>query len=284
MSEEKWFIEKYKKISLGFAYDEVLFEGKSPFQTVKVIKTKSHGNMLINDDIIMACERDESIYHEMITNVPLFTHPNPESVLIIGGGDGGSARDVLKHKSVKKCVMVEIDKMVVDASKKHLPCTAKDLDHPLLELRFEDGAAYVADKKNQFDVIIVDSSEPIGPSAVLFGDDFYSNAHKALKDDGIIVAQGQSSYYEMETQKRMLKIAHGKFDKVGFYNYSNLTYINGVWSFLLASKKYHPIKDFNEERVKNSGIKFNHYNAEIHKSCFAQPQNIKEELSSLWTL
>ncbi len=285
MNEKEWFFEKYKDIfSMGFKFKKTLFDRKSEFQTVKILETEGYGPMLINDDIIMTTERDEFIYHEMIIHVPLFTHPNPENVLIIGGGDGGSAREVLKHKNVKKCTMIEIDSVVVEACREHLKATSQGLDHPLLDLKFEDGAAYIAQQQDAFDVIIVDSSDPIGPSAVLFGDEFYQNVHRALKKEGIVVAQGESSFYEIEIQKRLLKTVHNLFDKVGFYNYDNLTYSSGCWSFLFASKKYHPIKDFRKENVKKSGIKFRYYNEEIHQASFCQPQFIKEAFEPLWTL
>ena len=285
MNEKEWFFEQYGNfLTLGFKYKKILFDEKSKFQTVKIIETEKYGRMLINDGIVMTSEKDEFIYHEMISHVPLFTHPNPENVLVIGGGDGGTVREVLKHKSVKKCTMVEIDPMVVEACRKYLKETSKSLDHPLLDLKFEDGANYIAQQKNTFDVIIVDSSDPIGPSAVLFGDEFYQNVHKALKEEGIVVAQGESSFYEIEIQKRLLKTAHELFDKVGFYNYDNLTYSSGCWSFLFASKKYHPIKDFKKERINQSGIKFHYYNEGIHEASFCQPQRIKEAFDSLWTL
>ncbi len=285
MNEKDWFFEKYEDIlALGFKFKKVLFHKKSKFQTVKILETEGYGPMLINDDIVMTTERDEFIYHEMISHVPLFTHPNPENVLIIGGGDGGTAREVLKHKCVKKCTMIEIDSVVVEACRKHLKVTSQGLNHPLLDLKFEDGAAYVSRQESIFDVIIVDSSDPIGPSAVLFGDEFYQNVHRALKEGGIVVAQGESSFYEMEIQKRLLKTVHNLFSKVGFYNYDNLTYSSGCWSFLFASKKYHPIKDFKEGRVNQSGIEFRYYNEEIHRASFCQPQFVKKVFESLWTL
>lgn len=284
MNQNQWFIEKYQDaLSIGFKYNKVLFEEQTPFQNVKVIETKEHGNMLINDNIVMTCDRDEFIYHEMIGHVPLFSHANPEQVLVIGGGDGGAIREVLKHKTIKKCVMIEIDEAVVRASREHLPKIATSFDHPLLELKFEDGASYIANKKNQFDVVIIDSSEPFGPSEILFGDKFYKNVFEALKEDGIVVAQGESIFYEMDFQKAMLKRAQ-HFKHRAFYNYSNLSYPNGPWSFLFASKKYHPLKDFAEQRLEKLDLALRYYNADIHKACFSQPQFAKESFKQLWSL
>lgn len=283
--KKDWFIEKHKNIlNIGFKYKRSLFDKNSSYQNVKVIETEGFGNMLINDNIVMTCERDEFVYHEMISHVPLFSHPNPKNVLIIGGGDGGTAREVLKHTNLDQCIMVEIDSLVVEACRKHLKSTAISFDNPKLNLKIEDGSVFVAKHKEAFDIIIVDSSDPIGPSSVLFGETFYKNVHDALKKDGIVVAQAESPFYEIENQKNMLKISKGLFDKAGFYNYSNLTYPPGLWSFLFASKGPHPLNDFKADRVKNSGLSFRYYNEDIHKASFARTQFAKEAFGKLWTL
>ena len=277
--KEKWFTEIHQDSSaLSFKYKKTLFEGESRFQTVKIIETESHGKMLINDGIIMTCERDEFIYHEMISHVPLFTHPRPESVLIVGGGDGGTAREVLKHRNIKECVLVEIDALVVRACKKHLKTIGSAFDDTRLTLHFEDGADFVKNTKNRFDVIIVDSADPIGPGKVLFEPPFYQGVFQALKPEGLMTAQGESPFYEKDLQKRLLKTAGEQFPSAGFYNYSNLTYPGGVWSFLFASKKYHPLKDFQQERVGKAPFSFRYYNGDIHRAAFARPEFVKAEL------
>lgn len=284
-NKKNWFIEEHKDIlNMGFKYKKSLFDKNSPYQNVKVIETEGFGNMLINDNLVMTCERDEFVYHEMISHVPLFSHPHPKDVLIIGGGDGGTAREVLKHTNIEKCIMVEIDSLVIEACKKHLKATATSFDNPKLDLRIEDGAAFVAKYKEAFDIIIVDSSDPIGPSSVLFGEAFYKNVHIALKKEGIVVAQAESPFYEIETQKNMLKISKGLFSKAGFYNYSNLTYPSGLWSFLFASKGPHPIHDFKADRVRNFGLPFRYYNEDIHEASFVRTQFAKKAFGKLWTL
>ena len=285
LNKKQWFTEIHQDSSaLSFKYKKILFEGKSPFQTVKIIETKAHGKMLINEDIVMTCERDEFIYHEMIAHVPLFTHPHPKNVLIIGGGDGGTAREVLKHKKIKKCDLVEIDSMVVNACKKYLKSIGSAFSNPLLKIYFEDGAAFIKAKKNYYDVVIVDSADPIGPGKILFEAPFYKNVFQALKPDGLMVAQGESPLYEQKLQKKLLKTIGKVFPLAGFYNYGNLTYPGGVWSFLFASKKYHPIKDFKAGRVKNSAFPFRYYNKEIHQAAFSQPEFTKKNLGTLWKL
>ena len=285
LDAKKWFIEIHKENNLrGFKYKKTLFDEQSPYQRVQIIETEAEGNMLINDGIIMTSERDEFIYHEMIAHVPLFTHPDPKNVLIIGGGDGGTAREVLKHKKVKNCVMIEIDSLVVEACKKHIPITSKSFDNPMLNLQFEDGAKYISQKKDFFDVVIVDSSDPVGPGEVLFNLEFYINVEKALKSDGLVVSQGESPFYDLEIQKKLLKITGNLFPYTGFYHYNNVTYPGGFWSFLFASKKYHPIRDFNTQQVIDFNIKFRYYNERIHSSCFTQPQFVKEAYGDLLKL
>ena len=281
---KNWFFEKSSTHARGFKILKTLFDKKSIYQNVKVVQTEDHGKMLINDEMIMTCERDEFIYHEMIAHVPLFTHPSPKKILIIGGGDGGTAREVLRHTSIEECVMIEIDSLVVEACKKHIPITAQSFDHPLLKLKFEDGAKYITQKENFFDIVIVDSTDPIGPGEVLFNLEFYKNVHKALKSNGLVVSQGESPFYDIDIQQKLLKIAGSLFSYAGFYHYNNVTYPGGFWSFLFASKEYHPIKDFNAQRVIDSKMKFRYYSAEIHNSSFSQPQFIKETYGDLLKL
>ena len=281
----KYFFENHENIlKIGIAYTKKLFEKKSPFQKVQVLKTKGFGNMLINEDIIMTCDRDEFVYHEMMAHVPLFINPKAQQVLIIGGGDGGTAREVLKHKNIKKCTMVEIDATVIQACKKHLPrISAKVFNQPKLDLKIEDGAEFIKNKKEAFDVILVDSSDPIGPSSVLFGKSFYKNVYKALKKDGILVAQAGSSFYNLKQQKESLKMGKDLgFKYRGFYYYNNLSYPPGAWAFLWASKSLHPLRDFKVGRKLKIPLKY--YNTEIHRATFARPEFVKKSLAPLWTL
>jgi len=268
----------------GVRYDlvETLYSGKSEFQHVNVVRTKGHGVMLFLDGLVMVSERDEFVYHDMITHVPLFIHPNPTRVLIIGGGDGGTAREVLRHASVTRCCMVEIDGMVVDLSKKFLPQTACAFDHPNLELHIDDGVRFLAETEEKFDVILVDSTDPIGPAAPLFNKTFYRNVHRALAPDGIVVSQGESPFYESKAQKSLLEIISGEFELAHLYNYSNLTYPGGLWSFILGSKGRRPVLDFDRDRVKASGLDFKYYTPEIHRAAFALPKFQQDILGDLY--
>lgn len=275
--------------SVRYQISEVLFSGQSEFQKVEVVQTKGHGKMLLNDDLVMITERDEFVYHDMITHVPLFVHPNPKKVLVIGGGDGGTAREVLRHQNVEHVDMVEIDKMVVDACREHIPQTAVGMiDSPRFTLYIDDGVKYVKDfaagttlgqktgtspiAKKKYDVIIVDSTDPIGPATPLFGVEFYKDIYACLEDDGIVVSQGESPYYNQDTQVSMAKILSSVFPLVKYLNFTNLTYPGGLWSFSFSSKKYHPVKDFNAEKVKGSAMKFKYYTPDLHTAAFQLPQ------------
>jgi len=282
MQSDLWLEEKYKNF-IGYRYKikNTLFSGKSEFQSVDVVETEGLGKMLLNDGLVMVTEKDEFVYHDMITHVPMFTHPNPENVLIIGGGDGGTAREVLRHKSVKKCVMVEIDKMVVDACKEHISQTSKDLNHPKLELIIDDGLEYVKNTSLKFDVILIDSTDPIGPAAPLFNSAFYKNIKKCLSTNGIVVSQGESVFFESHMQQVLLGILGEHFSKVSIYNYSNLTYPGGLWSFTYASEVLDPIKNFDETRISASNLKFNYYNEQIHRAAFALPSFMREKVQHL---
>jgi spermidine synthase len=285
MYSNLWIEEKFEDyLGLRLKIEKTLFSGKSPFQSVDIVETRGHGRVLLNDGLIMVSERDEFAYHDMISHVPLFTHPNPKRVLVIGGGDGGTAREVIRHPSVETCVMVEIDEIVVNACKEHIPQTSAALDDPRIELIIGDGVEYMekaAKSDDKFDVIIVDSTDPIGPATPLFGTEFYTNVEAALSSDGIVVSQGESPWYNKDIQTSLLTVINGVFDNVWLYNFSNLTYPGGLWSFTFASKKYHPIDDFQPSRVTASALAFDYYNEHIHTGAFALPNFVKKELSEL---
>ncbi len=282
MYSDLWIEEKpYDFLGLRLKVNKVLFSGKSEFQTVDIVETQGHGKMLLNDGLIMVTERDEFAYHDMIAHVPLFVHPNPKNVLIIGGGDGGTAREVIRHSSVEKCVMVEIDSMVVDACKEHIPQTAAALNNPKVELIIGDGVKYVKETDIKFDVILVDSTDPIGPATPLFGSEFYAEVYNCLTDNGIVVSQGESSWYAMDIQQSLLTVLNKQFQRTYLYSFSNLTYPGGLWSFTFASKSLDPMEDFVSSKVKESGLEFDYYNQELHVACFALPNFARKGLKGL---
>ncbi len=277
--KEDWVEEDFRgHLKMKYKITERLYHKKTEFQTVEVVNTVGFGKMLLNDSLVMVTEKDEFVYHDMITHVPLFLHPNPKKVLIIGGGDGGTAREVLRHKNIERCVMVEIDGAVVDSCKEFIHQTSCALDDSRLELIIGDGVDYVDKCEEKFDVVLVDSTEPIGPATPLFGDKFYLDVAKVLVEDGIVVAQGESPFYNLEMQKKLTEIMSDKFKYVSPYNYSNLTYPGGAWSFIMGSKKYHPTKDLDHAKVGRSGMDFNYYNEDVHVGAFAVLNFVKKEL------
>lgn len=273
---ELWFSEnqtKDQKISVRVL--EVLYSGKSNYQEIAVYKTAQYGTLLALDDIIQTNEKDEFIYHEMITHVALNTHVNPERVLVIGGGDGGAIREVLKHKSVKKATLAEIDDKVVEVSKKFLPSISCGLEDKRADIQICDGIKYIQEHKNEFDVIIVDSTDPIGPAVGLFSGQFYKMVYDALKDDGIFVAQTESPFYNVDLIKNIHRDLKELFPIVRLYLATVPTYPGGLWTFTLGSKIYDPlnVKSFEDIDTK-------YYSPEIHNSAFVLPPFVKNIINA----
>ncbi|MFC1743976.1 polyamine aminopropyltransferase [Candidatus Riflebacteria bacterium] len=281
-----WFEEECNGFcSQRFRIKKTLFSGKSKYQKIDIFESIGHGKILVIDGFVMLTERDEFIYHEMISHVPIFTHPNPRKVLVIGGGDGGTAREVLRHRNVEFCTMVEIDEMVVEVCKKFLPITASELDNERLNLIIDDGIKFVAETEERFDVVIIDSTDPIGPAEPLFGKEFYCNVNKILNDPGIVVAQGESPFYDPQIQVCMLKNQKESFPGIHMYNFANLSYPGGFWTFTFSAKGVSPLKDFDEKKVLDAKMPFKYYNSSLHKAAFALPQfmldNYKDYLTEL---
>ena len=272
-----WVEERHGNILVQrYKVDKRLFSAQSKFQKVEVVETEGFGRMLLNDNLVMVSERDEFVYHEMIAHVPLCVHPCPERVLIIGGGDGGTAREVVLHDKVEECVVVEIDEIVVQACKEHLSACSIGFSHPKVQLLIGDGIDFVSKHKAAFDVILVDSTDPIGPAKPLFGLEFYRDIRDCLKEDGIVVSQGESPWYEMEMQKKLVGIKREFFETVLCYNYTNLTYPGGLWSFTWGSRKYHPIEDMDSTRAE--ALSCQYYNLRIHREAFALPSFQQQNL------
>jgi len=249
---------------------------QSKFQRIDILETEDFGKMLVLYGSIMVAENDLHSYNEMITHVPLFTHPKPDKVLIIGGGDGGALTNVMKHKEVKKAVMCEIDKMVVEVSKKHFPQLTKGFADKRAKTVYRDGQEYLKKTKEKYDVIILDLSDPIGPAADLFQKKFHKKVYNKLNSDGIMVAQSESPYYNEATVRHMYKNLREIFPIVKMYTAYVPIYPSCYWSFALCSKKYHPITDFDIDRYKKSRMKNNYYNLDMHIGSFALPEFVKK--------
>ena len=267
--------EQTSALKMSAKVKETLFTGKSDFQEVAVVDSEQFGRMLVLDGVFQTSIADEFVYHEMIAHIPLYIHPNPKKVLIIGGGDGGTAREVLRHTTVEKAEMVEIDGMVVDVSKKYLPEISVVLnDSPKnFELKIGDGIQHMADAEDEYDVIIVDCSDPIGPGEGLFTHDFYKNVFKALKTDGLFVQQTESPFYHQELIKKIHKDVNSIFPITEMYLAHIPLYPGGMHSFTIGSKKYSAA---DADVAKRQQMKMRYHNAEVQKAAFALPNFVQE--------
>lgn len=275
---ELWMTEfQTKNLGLTTRIKETLYSGKSNFQEIAVVESEQFGRMLVLDGVYQTSIFDEFVYHEMIAHIPLFTHPNPKKVLVIGGGDGGSIREVVKHPTVEKAVMVEIDGLVVEVSKKYLPEIAEAMitNHPKLDLRIDDGLKHIAEIEDHYDVIIVDCSDPIGPGEGLFTYEFYKNVNKALKADGIFVQQTESPFIHTELIQRAWKDISSLFPITRLYLAPIPLYPSGTHCFTLGSKVHDPLTLDTSKIVE---LNTRYHNRDIQKSCFALPNFIQKIL------
>ncbi|PLX94402.1 MAG: spermidine synthase [Desulfuromonas sp.] len=279
---DMWYTEKHSEnVGITMKVTETLFSGKSEFQQLDIVQTLEYGKMMLLDGLVMVTERDEFVYHDMIAHPALFTHPDPKKVLVIGGGDGGSIREIMKHPGVEQAILCEIDGLVIEKSIELLPSMACEIDgsNPRVKLHVDDGLAYIRDHQNEFDVILVDSTDPIGPAVGLFEEDFYRLVHGALKEDGIMVAQSESPFYHADIQKAMYGNLRNVFPIVEMYQAFIPTYPSGLWSFAFASKKYHPVNDFDQQRAANRGFHTRYYNEQLHLGAFMLPTFARENIA-----
>ncbi|MGI6128539.1 MAG: polyamine aminopropyltransferase [bacterium] len=269
-----WYYEtENSNLTLQYHINSVLAHKKTKYQELLVVETDRFGRTLILDGAVQTTIEDEYVYHEMIAHVPLFTHPNPEKVLIIGGGDGGTVRESLKHQSVKEVHLVEIDPEVVAAAKEYLPEISCGLNDPRVCIHHTDGIKYVADHENEYDIIIIDSSDPVGPAVGLFQAQFYANVARALKDDGILVAQTESPWLNADIIPDIYQGIKASFPITRMYLCYIPTYPCGMWSFTLGSKKHDPLK---VDSAKIIDLDYRYYTPELHRASFVLPQFVKE--------
>jgi spermidine synthase len=267
-----------EKLSYGYALDEVLFASQSKYQKIEIIKTKAYGRMMIIDGFVMLTDDDEFVYHEMISHVPLCMHNNPKNILIVGGGDGGTVREVAKHKSVEKIVLCEIDGMVVDVARQFFPRVASALDDPRVEIKIGDGISFVAEQQDEFDVIIIDSTDPVGPGEGLFSKDFYRSVSKALKPNGLMVAQSESPWADREFLQKILNNISAGFKHVAPYIAPIPTYPRGLWSWTMAGQSALDHKQYSEDRFEEISEGLNYLTQDTYAGCFALPPFYRKKL------
>lgn len=273
-----------ERTGLTVGVDKLLFSKQSDYQLVEVYETDTWGNLMTIDGMVMLSEKDEFVYHEMLSHVGMFAHPKPERVLIIGGGDGGTAREVLRHDGVQVVDMVEIDETVVRASKEYLPAVG-DWDNPRLNVLFEDGIRFVQNIKQPYDIIIIDGSDPVGPAEGLFKKEFLQACYDGLTEQGILTAQTESPW--VEDYHSSIEHVFSSLDTIYELSKIYLAYIPlypaGMWSFAYASKSgidplQKDVLDNSAAGLNRFGNQLDYYNIDVHKGAFGIPNFVKDIL------
>ncbi len=276
-----WFSEMHtSNVKMSIRVEKQLFSGKSDFQRIDVFDSAEFGRFITLDGSVIFSEQDEFIYDEMIVHVPMAVHPNVKKVLVIGGGDGGVARELSHYSEIEEIDVVEPDELFVDVCRRFFPDNAKGLDDPRVKIYNRDGLRFLRGKQNEYDLIINDSTDPLGHTAGLFTREFYGSCYKALKDDGIMVYQHGSPFFDEDEDncRAMHRKAFKSFPISRVYQAHIPTCPSGYWLFGFASKKYHPLSDLDAKRWKNRGLKTWYYTTNLHRGAFMLPRYVEELL------
>ena len=280
---ELWYTDQHTKdVRFSIKSKKQLVSHESEFQRIDILETQEYGRVLVLDSELMITEKDEFIYHEMITHVSMAVHPNVKNVLVIGAGDGGTIRELTKYDTIERIDMVEVDKDVVELCKQYMPTTACKLDDERVHMYFEEELRFVRWKHDEYDLIIVDCADPFGPAEGLFTREFYGNCFNALHEDGILINQHESPFYNehSKTVQKAHKHITSVFPISTVYQCHIPSYPSGHWLFGFASKKYDPIRDLREEEWNRLNITTRYYNTDLHKGCFYLPTYVKELLGT----
>lgn len=276
-----WFSEPHTpNVKLSIRVERQLYSEESDFQRIDVFESPEFGRFLVLDGFIMLTEKDEFIYHEMIVHVPMAVHPLVKRVLVIGAGDGGVVRELMQYPEIGHIDLVEIDEAVIRVCREFLPKTSCMLDDQKVHIHYEDGLRFVRGKESEYDLIIVDSTDPFGPGEGLFTKEFYGNCYKALREDGIMVNQHESPFYESDATACMR--AHRRivetFPVSRVYQAHIPSYPSGHWLFGFASKKYHPVRDMDSERWLARNLETKYYTPRLHTGAFCLPAYVEKLL------
>jgi spermidine synthase len=280
MTETSWHFEQFEPTgsAIGYRITRKLDEVQSPFQKIEIYESTDWGNLMLIDGAMMLTARDNFLYHEMISHPALFTHANPEQVVIIGGGDCGTLREVLKHPGVKKAVQCDIDEQVTRMAEKWFPELCDANDDPRAELMFDDGIAYMQNvAPGSLDIVIVDSTDPVGPAEGLFNKAFYASCFRALKDDGLLIQQSESPLMQLA----LIQAMRDEMGKAGFTSFKTLPfpqpcYPTGWWSVTLARKGEG--FDFREADARAKAFKTKYYTPDLHRGVLVAPPFVAEAL------
>lgn len=280
----KNFIETlYDSYGQSFAVDEVLFQHKTEHQDLLIFKNAEYGHVMTLDGIVQTTERDEFFYHEMLTHVPLMSLENPKKVLVIGGGDGGILREVLKHPSVEQAVLVEIDAAVVEMCERYFPAHSAGAFHDSrVNIVIQDGKEFLAQCDEKFDVIITDSTDPIGPGEVLFTQTYYDLAKHCLTEQGILVTQNGVAFKQLDEAVSTSRAFKALYTDWGFYSVAVPTYVGGIMLLGFASNskltRQPDLEELNK-RYQDRGLKTEYYNPRIHLASFSLPNYVQRALA-----
>lgn len=276
---EMWFHDEHTdNVKLAIRVDYQVFSAQSEIQRIDVLESKEFGKILVVDGDLMLTEKDEFIYHEMISHVPMAVHPQVEKILVIGGGEGGVVRELAKYDTVEQIDVVEADPLLVEVCRKYFPQMACSLNDPRVHIYHEDGLRFIRSKSDAYDLIIIDSPNPFGAGEGLFTKEFYGNCFNALHEDGIMINQHESPFYKEEAFQcqRMHKRIIESFPISRIYQAHIPSYPSGHWLFGFASKRYHPIHDMDGIQWKLRGIQTKYYLPRLHEGVFALPAYVEE--------
>ena len=276
-----WFSEMHThNVKMSIRVEKQLFSGQSDFQRIDVFESEEFGRFLTSDGSVIFSEKDEFTYDEMIVHVPMAVHPHVRKVLVIGGGDGGVARELSYYKEIEEIDVVEPDELFVKVCQEFFPDNARGLDDPRVKLHYRDGLRFLRGKQDEYDLIINDSTDPLGHTAGLFTKEFYGSCFKALHDDGIMVYQHGSPFFDEDEDacRAMHRKAYKSFPISRVYQAHIPTCPSGYWLFGFASKKYHPLRDFNAVRWNARKLKTWYYTTNLHMGAFMLPKYVEDLL------
>lgn len=276
-----WFSEMYThNVKMSVRVEKQLFSGESDFQRIDVFESEEFGRFLTSDGSVIFSEKDEFTYDEMIVHVPMAVHPHVRKVLVIGGGDGGVARELSYYDEIEEIDVVEPDELFVQVCREFFPDNARGLDDPRVKVYYRDGLRFLRGKQNEYDLIINDSTDPLGHTAGLFTKEFYGSCYKALKEDGIMVYQHGSPFFDEDEDacRAMHRKAYKSFPISRVYQAHIPTCPSGYWLFGFASKKYHPLHDLNAQRWRARNLKTWYYTTNLHMGAFMLPKYVEDLL------
>lgn len=277
-----WFSQlDTENVKTSVRVEKQLYSGRSPYQQIDVFQTKEFGKMIVLDGEIVFSEADEFIYNEMVVHVPMAVHPHVRDVLIIGGGDGGVAKVLTQYPEIVSIDVVEPDEMFIEVSKKYFPETAEGFNDNRVTIKNMDALRFLRRFRDSYDLIINDSTDPFGHTEGLFTREFYGNCYRALREDGIMVYQHGSPFYEQDEAafRAMHRKAYKSFPISRVYQAGIPTCPAGLWMFGFASKKYHPLKDFDPKRWNDRNLKTWYYTTHLHRGAFMLPKYVEDILS-----